>query len=94
MVKNAPGSVFSGEIEWFEYDQGHSGHSFRAILCFNYKYNIRLWRYSLSLGNAENRLSLAFLKGAVCRTLTLLKHKNAICLQTFRKHVKLTYLFI
>ncbi len=33
-------------------------------------------------------------KGAVCRILTLLKHKNTvICLQTFRKHVKLTYLF-
>ncbi len=35
------------------------------------------------------------LKGAVCRILTLLKHKNTIiCLHTFRKHVKLTYLFI
>ncbi len=35
------------------------------------------------------------LKGAVCRILTLLKHKNIIiCLQTFRKHVKLTYFFI
>ncbi len=35
------------------------------------------------------------LKGAVCRILTLLKHKNTIiCLQTFRKHVKLTYLCI
>ncbi len=35
------------------------------------------------------------LKGAVCRILTLLKHKNTIiCLQTFRNHVKLTYLFI
>ncbi len=35
------------------------------------------------------------IKGAVCRILTLLKHKNTIiCLQTFRKHVKLTYLFI
>ncbi len=35
------------------------------------------------------------LKGAVCMILTLLKHKNTIiCLQTFRKHVKLTYLFI
>ncbi len=34
-------------------------------------------------------------KGAVCRILTLLKHKNTIiCLQTFRKHVKLAYLFI
>ncbi len=33
--------------------------------------------------------------GAVCRILTLLKHKyTIICLQTFRKHVKLTYLFI
>ncbi len=37
----------------------------------------------------------AWFKGAVCRILTLLKHKNTIiCLQTFRKHVKLTYLFI
>ncbi len=36
-----------------------------------------------------------FFKGAVCRILTLLKHKNTIiCLQTFKKHVKLTYLFI
>ncbi len=35
------------------------------------------------------------IKGAVCRILTLLKHKNTIiCLQTFRKHAKLTYLFI
>ncbi len=34
-------------------------------------------------------------KGAVCRILTLLKHKNTIiCLQIFKKHVKLTYLFI
>ncbi len=36
-----------------------------------------------------------FLKGAVCRILTLLKHKNTIiCLQIFMKHAKLTYLFI
>ncbi len=35
------------------------------------------------------------LKGAVCRILTLLKHKNTIiCLQIFKKHAKLTYLFI
>ncbi len=41
------------------------------------------------------RESDPILKGAVCRILTLLKHKNTIiCLQTFRKHVKLTYLFI
>ncbi len=34
-------------------------------------------------------------KGAVCRILTLLKHKNTIiCLQKFKKHAKLTYLFI
>ncbi len=34
-------------------------------------------------------------KGAVCRILTLLKHKNTIiCLQIFKKHAKLTYLFI
>ena len=35
------------------------------------------------------------LKGAVCKILTLLKHKNTIiCLQIFKKHAKLTYLFI
>ncbi len=34
-------------------------------------------------------------KGAVCRILTLLKHKNTIiCLQICRKHAKLTYLYI
>ncbi len=39
--------------------------------------------------------SSLFFKGVVCRILTLLKHKNTIiCLQIFRKHVKLTYLFI
>ncbi len=31
------------------------------------------------------------LKGAVCKFLTLLKHKNTMCLQTFKKHAKLTY---
>ncbi len=35
------------------------------------------------------------LKGAVCKFLTLLKHKNTIiCLQIFKKQAKLTYLFI
>ncbi len=35
------------------------------------------------------------IKCAVCRILTLLKHKNTIiCLQIFKKHAKLTYLFI
>ncbi len=35
------------------------------------------------------------LKGAVCKFLTLLKHKNTIiCLQICKKHAKLTYLFI
>ncbi len=35
------------------------------------------------------------IKGAVCKFLTLLKHKNTIiCLQIFKKHAKLTYLFI
>ncbi len=35
------------------------------------------------------------IKGAVCRILTLLKHKNTIiCLQIFKKQPKLTYLFI
>ncbi len=34
-------------------------------------------------------------KGAVCRILTLLKHKNTIIyVQIFKKHAKLTYLFI
>ncbi len=47
----------------------------------------------------ENVISIKIIsvkiKGAVCRILTLLKHKNTIIyLQTFRKHVKLTYLFI
>ncbi len=37
------------EREKFEYDQGvwSYDHSFKAVLGFNYKYNIRLWRYSL-----------------------------------------------
>ncbi len=40
-------------------------------------------------------IKIKVFKGAVCRILTLLKHTNTIiCLQTFRKHVKLTYLFI
>ncbi len=35
------------------------------------------------------------IKGAVCRILTLLKHKNTIiCLQICKKHAKLIYLFI
>ncbi len=38
---------------------------------------------------------LVLVKGAVCRILTLLKHKNTIIvLQIFKKHAKLTYLFI
>ncbi len=46
-------------------------------------------------GNISFALLSMQVKGAVCRILTLLKHKNTIiCLQTFRKHVKLTYLFI
>ncbi len=37
----------------------------------------------------------AALKGAVCKFLTQLKHKNTIiCLQIFKKHAKLTYLLI
>ncbi len=40
-------------------------------------------------------LKLICIKGAVCKFLTLLKHKNTIiCLQIFKKHAKLTYLFI
>ncbi len=68
--------------------------------------NINLY-LTLNYGTASEHLDFDFmvlynvfcafvgLKGAVCRILTLLKHKNTIiCLQTFRKHVKLTYLFI
>jgi len=33
-------------------------------------------------------------KGAVCKFLTVLKHKNTICLQIFRKHAKFTYSFL
>ncbi len=41
------------------------------------------------------KLHQTFIKGAVCKFLTLLKHKNTIiCLQIFKKHAKLTYLFI
>ncbi len=55
--------------------------------------NASLSSWSSALFSGSNS-SLAF-KGAVCRILTLLKHKNTIiCLQIFKKHAKLTYLFI
>ncbi len=48
-----------------------------------------------SPNNRPNIYSWLGIKGAVCRILTLLKHKNTIiCLQIFKKHAKLTYLFI
>ncbi len=34
------------------------------------------------------------LKGARSNILTVLKHKNTICLQILRKHAKFTYLFL
>ncbi len=53
---------------------------------------------SSSSSSSSSRCSIVVtlsLKGAVCRILTLLKHKNTIiCLQIFKKHAKLTYLFI
>ncbi len=42
-----------------------------------------------------HKKNIVCIKGAVCKYLTLLKHKNTIiCLQIFKKHAKLTYLFI
>ncbi len=59
----------------------------------NTKYSTKV-HYTVLLKHALT-LVICYIKGAVCRILTLLKHKNTIiCLQTFRKHVKLTYLFI
>ncbi len=54
------------------------------------------WLMLWCIWNSTLNLTLNLtVKGAVCRILTRLKHKNTIiCLQTFRKHVKLTYLFI
>ncbi len=49
----------------------------------------------IELRSLKDKFMLACLKGAVCSILTLLKHKNTIIrLQIFKKHVKLTYLFI
>ncbi len=54
----------------------------------------RIKRESI-LSLCEPRTLFKGFKGAVCRILTLLKHTNTIiCLQIFKKHVKLTYLFI
>ncbi len=51
--------------EWFEYDQGYSGHSFRAIWALTSTNTtlraVKVW----SLGNAENRLSSDFFKACV-----------------------------
>ncbi len=59
--------------------------------CWIQVFNIT-WHFKCYLKCLMSRIHF---KGAVCRILTLLKHKNTIiCLQTFRKHVKLTYLFI
>lgn len=44
---------------------------------------------------AASSVCSGIVKGAVCKFLILLKHKNTIiCLQIFKKHAKLTYLFI
>ncbi len=52
----------------------------------------------MQLSEDVNDLDFTFsklVKGAVCRILTLLKHKNTIiCLHIFKKHIKLTCLFI
>ncbi len=48
---------------------------------------------SLRLQYFSQQVTWQTLKGAVCRILTLLKHKNTIiCLQIFKKHAKLTCL--
>ncbi len=39
--------------------------------------------------------TLNFFKGALCKVLTILKHKNTIiCLQIFKKHAKLTLVYL
>ncbi len=61
----------------------------------NWPYNHFFFFYWNGTAKFSFKHRRACFKGAVCRILTLLKHKNTIiCLQTFRKHVKLTYLFI
>ncbi len=51
--------------------------------------------FSVCVNDAVHLLYMLLFKGAVCRILTLLKHKNTImCLQICKKHAKLTYLFI
>ncbi len=53
-----------------------------------------IWWLCVKESNTQEMNHCCF-KGAVCRILTLLKHKNTIiCLQIFKKHAKLTYLFI
>ncbi len=59
--------------------------------CWIQVFNIT-WHFKCYLKCLMSRIHF---KGAVCRILTLLKHKNTIiCLQIFKKHAKLTYLFI
>ncbi len=56
---------------------------------------VRLWTSETRFTAQTQNVKQCSLKGAVCRILTLLKHKNTIiCLQIFKKHAKLTYLFI
>ncbi len=55
----------------------------------------RIWVKNVLMLDLFQVLSSPNVKGAVCRILTLLKHKNTIiCLQICKKHAKLTYLFI
>ncbi len=49
--------------------------------------NFRCWPLSSTICKLNK-----WVKGAVCRMLTLLKHKHTICLQIFKKHAKLTCL--
>ncbi len=61
---------------------------------FKFKLILFLLGY-ISEGEKKTYIYSLELKGAVCKFLTLLKHKNTIiCLQIFKKHAKLTYLFI
>ncbi len=59
--------------------------------------NIQFLKIQLQVFKMKKKIgtSNSIFKGAVCRILTLLKHKNTIiCLQIFKKHAKITYLFI
>ncbi len=71
----------------------------RSYPCFCHKITLYYVRkahtLSLPLSLTHRRTVCTHVKGAVCRILTLLKHKNTIiCLHIFKKHAKLTYLFI